>query len=119
MLVMDCTLRDGANVVGKGFDARLTKMMIEGMIAAGITTIEMGNCLGLGAYEANGSIAPCTDEEYLQLMIDNGLQVYYPTDEQKQMFVDATADVEETVRGIVGDELVDAYIAAVEAAKAS
>lgn len=47
MLVMDCTLRDGANVVGKGFDARLTKMMIEGMIAAGITTIEMGNCLGL------------------------------------------------------------------------
>ena len=30
MLVMDCTLRDGANVVGKGFDARLTKMMIEG-----------------------------------------------------------------------------------------
>ena len=68
MLVMDCTLRDGANVVGKGFDARLTKMMIEGMIAAGITTIEMGNCLGLGAYEANGSIAPCTDEEYLQLI---------------------------------------------------
>ena len=59
------------------------------------------------------------DEEYLQLMIDNGLQVYYPTDEQKQMFVDATADVEETVRGIVGDELVDAYIAAVEEAKAS
>ena len=68
MLVMDCTLRDGANVVGKGFDARLTKMMIEGMIAAGITTIEMGNCLGLGAYEANNSIAPCTDEEYLKLV---------------------------------------------------
>ena len=56
MLVMDCTLRDGANVVGKGFDARLTKMMIEGMIAAGITTIEMGNCLGLGAYEGNRTI---------------------------------------------------------------
>ena len=68
MLVMDCTLRDGDNVVGKGFDARLTKMMIEGMIAAGITTIEMGNCLGLGAYEANNSIAPCTDEEYLKLV---------------------------------------------------
>lgn len=73
MLVMDCTLRDGANVVGKGFDARLTKLMIEGMIAAGITTIEMGNCLGLGAYEANNSIAPCTDEEYLQL-----IQPYLP-----------------------------------------
>ena len=73
MLVMDCTLRDGANVVGKGFDARLTKMMIEGMIAAGITTIEMGNCLGLGAYEANNSSAPCTDEEYLEL-----IQPYLP-----------------------------------------
>ena len=68
MLVMDCTLRDGANVVGNGFDAHLTKMMIDGMIGAGITTIEMGNCLGLGAYEANNSIAPCTDEEYLELI---------------------------------------------------
>ena len=68
MLIMDCTLRDGANVVGKGFSAELTTMMIEGMIDAGITTIEMGNCLGLGAYEANGSIAPCTDEQYLQLI---------------------------------------------------
>lgn len=68
MVIMDCTLRDGANVVGKGFDARLTKMMIEGLIDAGITTIEMGNCLGLGAYEADNSIAPCTDVEYLELI---------------------------------------------------
>ena len=68
MLIMDCTLRDGANVVGKGFDAGLTKMMIEAMIDCGITTIEMGNCLGLGAYEADNSIAPCTDEEYLRLI---------------------------------------------------
>lgn len=68
MLIMDCTLRDGANVVGKGFDAELTKLMLEGMIESGITTIEMGNCLGLGAYDANHSIAPCTDEEYLQLI---------------------------------------------------
>jgi len=68
MLVMDCTLRDGANVIGKGFDAKLTKSMIEGMINCGITTIEMGNCLGLGAYEANNSIAPCNDVEYLELI---------------------------------------------------
>ena len=68
MRILDCTLRDGANVVGKGFDARMTIMMLEGMIASGITTIEMGNCLGLGAYEANQSIAPCTDEEYLELI---------------------------------------------------
>ena len=65
---MDCTLRDGANVIGKGFDAKLTKSMIEGMINCGITTIEMGNCLGLGAYEANNSIAPCNDVEYLELI---------------------------------------------------
>ena len=68
MKLLDCTLRDGGNVVGKGFDARLTKMMIEGLIASNITTIEMGNCLGLGAYEARGSIAPCTDIEYLELV---------------------------------------------------
>ena len=68
MKLFDCTLRDGANVVGKGFNAELTKMMIEGLIKSGITTIEMGNALGLGAYEANGSVAPLTDEEYLQLI---------------------------------------------------
>ena len=81
MLVMDCTLRDGANVVGKGFDAQLTRLMIEGMIESGITTIEMGNCLGLGAYEANGSIAPCTDVEYLEL-----IQPYLPKAEIGMFF---------------------------------
>lgn len=68
MKLMDCTLRDGGNVVGKGFDARLTKMMIEGLIQSNIRIIEMGNCLGIGAYEARGSIAPCTDIEYLELV---------------------------------------------------
>lgn len=68
MKILDCTLRDGANVVGKGFDAKLTKMMIEGLIRCGIKTIEMGNCLGLGAYEANKSMAPLNDIEYLELV---------------------------------------------------
>ena len=68
MILMDCTLRDGANVVGKGFDARLTKMMIEGLIKSNIKIIEMGNCLGIGAYEANNSIAPLNDQEYLDLV---------------------------------------------------
>ncbi len=68
MILMDCTLRDGANVIGKGFDARLTKMMIEGLIKSNIKVIEMGNCLGLGAYEANKSIAPLNDIEYLELI---------------------------------------------------
>lgn len=65
---MDCTLRDGGNVVGRGFNAELTKMMIEGLIRSNIKVIEMGNCTGIGSYEANGSIAPCTDLEYLELV---------------------------------------------------
>lgn len=68
MKIMDCTLRDGANVVGKGFDERMTRMMLEGLISCGVPIIEMGNCLGIGAYEADQSIAPLTDEEYLQLV---------------------------------------------------
>lgn len=58
------------------------------------------------------------DEEYLQKMVDAGLQVYYPTEEQAQQFVDATAGVEDLIRAKVGDELVDAYKDAVAAAKA-
>lgn len=68
LVIMECTLRDGANVVGKGFSAELTKMMIEGLIKSNIKVIEMGNALGLGAYEANNSIAPLTDVEYLELI---------------------------------------------------
>lgn len=68
MRLMDCTLRDGANVIGNGFDAKLTVMMIEGLIKNNINLIEMGNCLGLGAYEANHCIAPLTDKEYLELI---------------------------------------------------
>lgn len=68
MKLLDCTLRDGANVVGKGFDAEMTKMMVEGLIASNIKVIEMGNCLGIGAYEAAPSIAPCTDKEYLKIV---------------------------------------------------
>lgn len=68
VMIMDCTLRDGANVVGNGFSADLTKMMIEGLIRSNIKDIEIGNCLGLGAYEANNSVAPLTDIEYLELV---------------------------------------------------
>lgn len=68
MELFDCTLRDGANVVGKGFSAKLTKMMIEGLLKNNIKKIEFGNCLGLGAYEANKSIAPLTDAEYCDLV---------------------------------------------------
>ncbi len=66
MKLMDCTLRDGGNVVGKGFTTEYTKMMIEGLIRANITTIEMGNCVGIGAWKSQGDAAPATDVEYLE-----------------------------------------------------
>ncbi len=68
MKLLDCTLRDGGNVVGRGFNAELTKMIIEGLIKSNVTIIEMGNCTGIGSYQANNSIAPCTDKEYLEIV---------------------------------------------------
>jgi 4-hydroxy 2-oxovalerate aldolase len=68
MQLLDCTLRDGANVVGKGFSSELTVMILEGLIKSNIKNIEMGNAMGLGAYEAQGHIAPLTDREYLDLV---------------------------------------------------
>lgn len=67
MKLFDCTLRDGANVVGNGFDAFLTESMIEGLLSCGIDEIELGNAKGLGAYEQQNAVAPLTDLEYLKL----------------------------------------------------
>ena len=66
MKIFDCTLRDGANVVGCGFNAKLTDLIIDNLIDCGITTIEFGNAYGLGAYEAKPAIAPLNDTEYLE-----------------------------------------------------
>lgn len=67
MRLLDCTLRDGANVVGNGFSAQLTESMIRGLLACGIRDIELGNAKGLGAYEQAGARAPLTDLEYMAL----------------------------------------------------
>lgn len=64
MRILDCTLRDGANVAGLGFDSALTEMMIEGLLSCGIREIEFGNAHGMGCNEPG---APLTDEEYLDL----------------------------------------------------
>ena len=60
--LMDCTLRDGANVVGKGFNAELTDMMLDGLTANHVPIIEFGNAGGIGAYEVAGFTAAETDE---------------------------------------------------------
>lgn len=71
MKIMDCTLRDGANVVGNGFSPELTRMMIEGLLRSNIRIIEMGNAKGLGATE-KGSPAPISDGAYLDLTTLSG-----------------------------------------------
>lgn len=65
MKILDCTLRDGANVVGLGFDAELTRLMIEGLLHAGIGLIEFGNAHGMGMNEPG---SPLDDAAYLELM---------------------------------------------------
>ena len=66
--ILDCTLRDGGNVVGKGFDANLTSMMLKALIDCNVDYIEMGNSGGIGAYEVAGFTKAETDEKYLELM---------------------------------------------------
>ena len=65
--LMDCTLRDGANVVGKGFDAEITDMVLDGLTAAGVPIIEFGNAGGIGAYEVAGFTQAETDDTYLEI----------------------------------------------------
>ena len=52
--LMDCTLRDGANVVGKGFDAEITKIVLDILTESNVPIIEFGNAGGIGAYEVAG-----------------------------------------------------------------
>ena len=66
--LMDCTLRDGANVVGKGFDAKITKIVMDILTESGVPIIEMGNAGGIGAYEVAGFTNALTDTEYLELI---------------------------------------------------
>lgn len=67
MKLLDCTLRDGANVVGNGFSKELTISIIEGLLNAGIKNIELGNAKGIGAYDQLGSVSPLTDKEYMEI----------------------------------------------------
>ena len=66
--LLDCTLRDGANICGKGFPADITKMILEGLTKANIPFIEFGNSGGIGAYEVAGFTDAETDAVYLNLV---------------------------------------------------
>ena len=91
MKIFDCTLRDGANVVGNGFSAELTESMIKNLIACGITEIEFGNAKGIGSYDA-GAVAPLTDLEYMKLAAPYAGQAHLG------MFLLAAYATEERVR---------------------
>lgn len=65
--LMDCTLRDGGNVVGKGFDAEITKIVLDILTENGVDYIEIGNSGGIGAYEVAGFTNALTDDEYLDI----------------------------------------------------
>ena len=65
--LMDCTLRDGANVVGKGFSAELTDMMLDGLTSCNVPFIELGNAGGIGAYESAGFTQAETDQRYIEI----------------------------------------------------
>lgn len=67
MELFDCTLRDGGNVLGNGFPADLTVLMLEGLVDCGVRYIEYGNANGIGAGEEQGKVAPLTDAEYMGL----------------------------------------------------
>ena len=66
--LMDCTLRDGTNVVGKGFDAEITKIVLDILTESNVPIIEFGNAGGIGAYEVAGFTNALTDMEYLDLV---------------------------------------------------
>lgn len=68
MRLFDNTLRDGGNVVGHGFNRELTCSIIEGLIDAGITDIEYGNCKGLGSYTKLNATKALSDHEYFELI---------------------------------------------------
>lgn len=67
VILMDCTLRDGANVVGKGFSAEITDMVLDGLTACHVPIIEFGNAGGIGAYEVAGFTNAETDQTYLDI----------------------------------------------------
>lgn len=69
MKIFDCTLRDGGNVVGKGFDKAITLSVIRALISAGIEDIEYGHCAGINCTKNDKSnAAPLSDNEYLEIV---------------------------------------------------
>lgn len=95
--LMDCTLRDGANVVGKGFSADITDMVLDGLTACKVPVIELGNAGGIGAYEVAGFTDALTDLEYLTIAkkyLDCGSQLgmFLNAKRYREKYIDMAAE---------------------------
>jgi len=64
--LLDCTLRDGSNIVGAGFSREATVKIVEALIDSGVTVIEMGHSSGVGGNNSGKKPAPLSDEEYVE-----------------------------------------------------
>lgn len=90
--LMDCTLRDGGNVVGKGFNAYITDIVLDGLTACHVPTVEFGNAGGIGAYEVAGFTKAETDETYLKIA-----QKYLGRGSELGMFLNAKRYMKKSV----------------------
>lgn len=66
VVVLDATLRDSGYAIHFQFSARDTRNLCLGLEKAGVTAIEVGHGLGLGASSVKHGVALETDEDYLQ-----------------------------------------------------
>ncbi len=66
MELLDCTLRDGANIIGAGFDLEITEKVVKGLISSGIKTIELGHSSSIGGNFTSPKMASASDTEYLE-----------------------------------------------------
>ncbi len=63
--VLDATLRDSSYAIHFQFSARDTRNLCQGLEKSGVSMIEVGHGLGLGASSAKYGVAMETDEDYL------------------------------------------------------
>lgn len=63
--ILDATLRDSGYAIHFQFSARDTRNLCQGLEKAGVTMIEVGHGLGLGASSVTNGVALETDEDYL------------------------------------------------------
>jgi 4-hydroxy-2-oxovalerate aldolase len=63
--ILDCTLRDGSYVIDFQFTAEDTALIVSGLDSAGVSYIEVGHGLGLGAARAGHGAQAASDAAYL------------------------------------------------------